>query len=185
LQHCLQLPLNTWARAAASSSCFVITDFNFDWQAGVATCPQGAKSWKWPQTHNQYKQPIVNIRFDPADCRDCLMRAACTHSKAEPRNLTVRLKEQHIALQAARAYQKARELKDRYATRAGIEGTINQSVNPAGMRRSRYKGLAKTHLQHVLTAAAINLKRAGDWLAGMPSARTRTPPFIALAKTTT
>jgi transposase len=174
---------HSWQARAGQG--FATTDFNLDWQAGVATCPQGAKSRKWSQTHDQHKQPIINIRFDPADCRDCPMRTACTSSKTGPRNLTVRLQEQHTALQATRAYQKTREFKERYPARAGIEGTINQGVNTTGMRRARYKGLAKTRLQHVLTAAAINLQRAGDWLAGIPSAHTRVPPFIALAKTTT
>jgi hypothetical protein len=49
------------------------------------------------------------------------------------------------------------------------------------MRRSRYVGLAKTHLQHVLIAAGLNLRRLGDWLADKPHARTRTAPFVRLA----
>jgi len=48
------------------------------------------------------------------------------------------------------------------------------------LRRSRYIGLAKTHLQHVLTAAAINLSRINDWLSGTPRARTRQSTFIRL-----
>jgi len=47
----------------------------------------------------------------------------------------------------------------RYAQRAGIEGTHLQAVRVMGLRRSRYMGLAKTHLQHVSTAAAINVVR--------------------------
>jgi len=39
----------------------------------------------------------------------------------------------------------------------------------------------KTHLQHVITAAAINLKRIVDWLCEMPRAATRTSAFAALA----
>jgi IS5 family transposase len=44
-------------------------------------------------------------------------------------------------------------------TRAGIEGTLSQAVRGMGMRRSRSDGLQKTHLQHVLTATAVNLVR--------------------------
>ncbi len=39
------------------------------------------------------------------------------------------------------------------------------------LRQARYIGLAKTDLQHVLTAAAPNLVRLGAWLAGTPHAR--------------
>ena len=33
-----------------------------------------------------------------------------------------------------------------------------------GLRRSRYIGEPRTHLQHVATAAAINVCRLADWL---------------------
>jgi transposase len=72
------------------------------------------------------------------------------------------------------------EFKQRYARRAGIEGTVSQATS-FGLRRSRYTGLAKTHLQNVLTATAINLTRVVDWLEGKPRAPTRTSPFAALA----
>jgi hypothetical protein len=45
------------------------------------------------------------------------------------------------------------------------------------MRRSRYHGLAKTHLQHQLTAAAINLARIDAWLTETPRAKSRTSHF--------
>ncbi len=41
------------------------------------------------------------------------------------------------------------------------------------LRRSRYVGLAQTHLHHVLTAASMNLSRLECWLAGTPRERTR------------
>lgn len=40
------------------------------------------------------------------------------------------------------------------------------------MRRTRYRGLAKTHLQHVGTAAAINVQRILDWLWEIPRSTT-------------
>ncbi len=65
--------------------------------------------------------------------------------------------------------------------RPGVEGTISQGVRAFGLRRSRYIGLAKTDLGHVLTAAAaINLARLSDWLAGIPRAATRRSPLRAL-----
>ncbi len=50
----------------------------------------------------------------------------------------------------------------------------------SGLRRSRYIGLARTHLQHVITAAALNLVRVMDWLAEVPEATTRKSRFAAL-----
>jgi Transposase DDE domain len=47
-----------------------------------------------------------------------------------------------------------------------MDRTISQGVRAFGLRRSRYIGMGKTHLQRPVTAAAINLKRVSDWLAG-------------------
>jgi hypothetical protein len=45
------------------------------------------------------------------------------------------------------------------------------------MRRSRYIGKAKSHLQHLAAAAAINLERVADWFAGVDREKTRTAAF--------
>jgi transposase len=42
-------------------------------------------------------------------------------------------------------------------------------------------GIVKTHLQHIATAAAINLDRLVTWLEEVPRALTRTSRFAALA----
>lgn len=79
-----------------------------------------------------------------------------------------------------RQVQTTPEWKRRYERRAGIEGTISQGIRGFGLRRSRYVGQAKTHLQHVLTASALNLVRFAAWKAGVPHAKTRTSRFAAL-----
>ena len=73
------------------------------------------------------------------------------------------------------------EWKERYHMRAGIEGTLSQGVRAFGMRRSRYIGLAKTSLQQVCIAAAMNVARVVNWLNGVPRANTRVTRFAALA----
>ena len=107
--------------------------------------------------------------------------ACCTRSKSNPRGLTLRPRLQHEALQAARERQETKEFKEQYKTRAGVEGAISEAVFAQGMRRTRYRGRAKTHLQHVATAAAINLKRALAWLGGESKAGTYRPHFARLA----
>jgi transposase len=46
------------------------------------------------------------------------------------------------------------EGRNQYKKRAGIEGTISQGVRRGTLRRSRYIGMEKTHLQEVATARA-------------------------------
>jgi hypothetical protein len=48
------------------------------------------------------------------------------------------------------------------------------------LRRSRYLGLARTHLQHLLTAKAINLGRLAAWIGDTPAGRTRRSAFARL-----
>jgi transposase len=89
--------------------------------------------------------------------------------------------ERHEALLAARQRQQTEAFKALYRRRAGIEGTFSQTTRITGVRRARYRGLPKTHLQHVLTAVATNLLRLDAWLQGVPFAKTRTSRFAALA----
>jgi transposase len=78
------------------------------------------------------------------------------------RTVTVRIKEHHEALKIARERERTDDFLALYAKRAGIEGTILRSVRTCGVRRSRYVGQAKTHLQHLLTAVSINFLRVGE-----------------------
>ena len=50
-------------------------------------------------------------------------------------------------------------------------------------RQSRYRGLARTHLQHLLTATAMNIVRVIAWLKGEPFGERRRKPghFAQLA----
>ncbi len=47
---------------------------------------------------------------------------------------------------------------------------------------TRYVGLEKTHLQHVLTAVVMNFVRIGHWLEGHPLAKTRPSAFARLCR---
>lgn len=86
-----------------------------------------------------------------------------------------------MPLQAARQREQTDEFKETYKKRAGVEGTISQAVGVLGMRRTRYRGLGKVHLQHLMTAAAMNLMRVVDWLNGKERATTRISAFARLA----
>src|SRR4051812_24204363 len=103
----------------------------------------------------------------------CRHQADCVRGTRARRSLTLRTHEQHIALMAARRRGTTAEFAALSAVRAGVEGTISQAVRGFGLRRSRYVGQAKAHLQHVATAAAMNLVRMTEWLGGADLATTR------------
>ena len=119
-------------------------------------------------------------RFARKACTPCPHRAQCTRAKKEPRLLGLQAREQYEALQTARQRQTTEEFAQQYAPRAGIEGTHAQGIRRCGLRQARYIGLTKTHLQHLASAAALNLVRLGEWFAGTPHAKTRYSPFATL-----
>jgi transposase len=155
--------------------------FTINWETHTATCPQGKQSRKWQPDTDVAGQEVIQIRFAKQDCQACPMRTACTRAKTEPRTLTVRTQGDHEVLQAARQRQKTVEFQEQYAQRAGIEGTLSQGVRAFDLRRSRYMGLAKTHLQHILIATAINLVRVVAWLTDPRPQKRRAAPLAAVA----
>ena len=61
-------------------------------------------------------------------------------------------------MQARRIERKREESKKDMHFRNGIAGTISELVRNHGMRRSRYRGLAKAKLQNYMIGAACNLR---------------------------
>ena len=159
---------------------FAKGSFAVDWDRQVVTCPMGKESISWlPNTYPKNGM-VFEARFARKDCTPCPSRSRCTKSEKEPRIIGLLPREQHEALQATRREQGTEEFRSRYAARAGIEGTHEQAIRRCGLRRCRYIGEAKAHLQHLLTAAAINLVRLSEWWAGTALARTRCSRFAAL-----
>jgi transposase len=156
---------------------FTLQDFIFNWDRQVAICPAGHESRSWLPDYWQGRTAF-KVRFSTTHCRPCPLKAQCTRS--DRRLLTLRPQEEHETLEAAREREAQPAFAREYQLRAGIEGTISAGVRALHLRRSRYIGLAKTHLQHVLTAAAMNLIRLGAWFAGTPLARTRQSAFTKL-----
>src|SRR2546423_3393865 len=122
---------------------------------------------------------LIKTKFSTKDSKPCPMKAHCTKRHAGPSQSVE--SEHHQALQAVRERQKDPAFWEKYRARSGIEGTISQGVRAFGMRRSRYRGMEKTHLQHLIIATAINLVRVLAWLEEQPLAKTRTSKFAALA----
>jgi transposase len=137
---------------------FDLSHFRVNWKRKVVYCPQGKRSRLWKNSHDSYGKPIIHVEFRKRHCSACPVRSQCTRAPVNPRGLTLMVQEDYEALANARIRQKTAEFKQQYSLRSGIEGTISQGVRGFELRQSRYIGLAKTRLQHILTAAAINLE---------------------------
>jgi len=166
---------------AQHEQAYDISQFTIDWKGKCATCPQGKQSSSWTPYLDPWENEVIRVKWRHKDCGPCDHRSWCTTAKTAPRHMTIRPEPQHMALQRTRQQQTTPEWKSRYDVRAGIEGTLSQGLRCFGLRQCRYIGLAKTRLQHVATAAAMNIDRLAAWLDGRPHAKARTSRFAALA----
>jgi transposase len=153
--------------------------FVLDWEAQQARGPQGYTRTHWRPGHDVSGDPVIRIRFDGPTCRACPARPACTAAKGAPRHRTVRPQAHPEAIQAARQRQETVDFNVRYALRAGVESSLSQGTRRFDLRQSRYLGLARTHLQQLLTATATNVVRVIAWLRGEPlgERRRKSGPF--------
>jgi transposase len=158
--------------------------FTIDWDNQQVTCPQGAASASWSPC-SQRGTPAIVVRFAAAGCQPCPARNLCTSSSRSGRQLTLRPREVHEAVTAARAGQATSHWKARYNIRAGVEGTMRQATHVTGIRTARYLGLPRTRLEHNAAATAINLIRLDAWWTGTPLDRTRTTHLQRLDLTLT
>lgn len=159
---------------------FAAKDFTVDWQQKVAICPEGKTSTSWSPAIDGRDNAVIKIKFARPDCSACPSLHLCTRTKEKRRTITLRPEEQYKALQAARQQAVTLDYQADYARRAGIEGTLSEGIRAHGLRRARYIGLPKTHLQHLMTATAINFKRIFYWLSEVPQVTTRTSQFAKL-----
>jgi transposase len=151
------------------------------WEQQQGCCPQGKRSGRWQEDVTPDGRPSILVSFRRQDCHACPTRPVCPQSRQHLRRLRLPPREQDEALAAARPWYGSEEGIERSKQRAGGAGTLAQGVRALGWRRTRYRGVPKTHMQHVAIAAALNVERMVAWLDERPRATTRTSRFAALA----
>ena len=172
-------PSQGWQGQVAGA--YTIEHFTVDWERQQVGCPQGKWATSWHARVAQDGSPYIVAAFRRQDCHACPARPLCTQAQQQGRQVRLPPQAQYEALTAARAWHASAEGSERSQQRAGVEGTLSQGVRAFGLRRTRYRGLPKTHVQHIATAAAINLDRIVAWLDARPRAQTRTSRFAGLA----
>jgi Transposase DDE domain len=144
-------------------------DFRINYDRQEVTCPQGqvSKGWHGPYpTSSPDAAPLIVARFTKGQCQPCPARAACTTSGDGKRTVGFPPRELYELQVRNRADQQDPAWHKRYAVRSGIEGTVCEPAHGHGMRHCRYRGQPKAHLQHVLTAIAVNIERLSQQPAG-------------------
>jgi transposase len=170
-------PNASWQTKVAGA--YGLDQFVIDWEQRQVSCPQGKVATAWKETLDHTGQPLIYVDFRTKDCRICPARTRCT--RKQQRRVQLKPRRQFEALQTLRHRLATQDGQERYQRRAGIEGTLSQGVRAFGLRCCRYRGLAKTTLQHLATAAAINVDRLIAWFDEIPQAQTRKSRFARLA----
>jgi transposase len=139
---------------------FQSEDFQVAVERRQATCPAGHQNSQCSRLVEKATGRVAyRFEWDTATCAACPLRLKCI--KAEHPHRTLVVGENHTVLQARRQEQQTEEFKARLKHRNAIEGTRSELVRAHGLRRARYRGLAKTKLQNYFIGAACNVKR---WL---------------------
>jgi hypothetical protein len=139
---------------------FTTEAFQVSVEQRQATCPAGAPSTQCSRLAAAATGKVsYRFEWDTATCTACALRPQCIQATHKHRSLVVG--EYHTALQTRRQEQRTEPFKQRMKHRNAIEGTQSELVRAHGLRRARYRGLAKAKLQNYFIGAACNLKR---WL---------------------
>ena len=136
---------------------FSVADFTITVEERKAVCPAGRSNTQCSRLVEEGTGK-VSYRFEfSTQCQDCALRGQCLGEGQ--RHRTVVVGEYHSHLQARRLEQQTSAFQERMKHRNGIEGTQSELVRGHGLRRARYRGLARVKLQNYFIGAACNLKR--------------------------
>jgi transposase len=136
---------------------FRTEDFDVRVEDRKAICPAGKENTQCSRLEEE-RGGKVHYRFEwSTHCADCRLREQCVGKAQKHRTIVVG--EHHTVLQARRQEQKTKAFATEMKHRNGIEGTQSELVRGHGMRRARYRGLAKARLQNYFIGAACNVKR--------------------------
>ena len=136
---------------------FSTEDFQVHVEERTAPCPAGKTNTQCSRLEEEATGK-VSCRFEfSTPCHECPWRGQCLGKDQRHRTLVVG--EHHTLLQARRQEQQTDGFKQRMKHRHGIEGTQSELVRGHGLRRARYRGLAKVKLQNYFIGAACNVQR--------------------------
>jgi hypothetical protein len=141
---------------------FPVESFDISIEQRLAVCPAGRKSQAYCRIEDYHPgETVFRFRWG-TQCRDCPLAERCT-GKQESRVVVV--SHNHDFLQRRRREMGTAAFEQETRNRKAIEGTISELVRGYGLRKTRYRGLAKTRLANYFIAAACNVRRWAQQIA--------------------
>jgi transposase len=138
---------------------FTVEDFRYDEANDSLTCPAGntAPYHRRAVFDTKEQKRRGNIfQFKPEQCNNCELKGKCHKGN---RGRTVYISYYQPLFQQMKARLESEGGKAVYRNRYRIEHKIADLARYCGMRRCRYRGLARAGIHTLLAAIASNVKR--------------------------
>ena len=144
-------------KAQPSGDRFTPDDFTPHEDSSAVTCPAGETS-RYRQRDTGRNATI--FRFTREQCDGCPLLARCVakpHQGAFGRSVSKN--DYEAEYRRARDRAKTAQFKEVRREHPAVERKLNEVLNHHGGRRARYWGQKKVHIQQLMTASVVNVKR--------------------------
>jgi transposase len=154
---------------------FAVYDFLYDPENIKLMCPAGHIStscYRVVLSNSRLNKPGYAFQFKASLCNVCPLKAKCVRNN-EGRRIHAYY-EPYFRL--ARERLATEEGQQAYRNRYKIEQKIADLTRYCGLRRCRYRGLARAHIHTLLSTMVCNIKRMVTLLWGKPDNYYRESP---------
>jgi transposase len=154
---------------------FTQDDFKYDAESNTVICPAGCVSRcgrKDLVLTEEVKRKGFIFQFTPQQCVGCELKPKCFNSNSKIHGRCVHISYYDPYYQQMKARMESEEGKEAYRQRYRIEHKVADLARWCGMRRSRYRGLARAKIHTLMAAIVSNVKRMARLLWEIPE----TPP---------
>lgn len=140
-----------------------LADFRLDLhdESKGLRCPAGRN----PEREERTAKGVIMASYAREDCAHCALRGCCAAQQQEDGTRILRTTKVEWLLAYRRWYEETKAFWERYAVRAGIEGTNSELKRAHGLGKLRVRGEKRVKLAVYLKATACNLKRALKYMA--------------------
>ena len=150
---------------------FTQDDFRYDKDNDTLTCPAGCvaphRKIEVVYTESQRRKGIV-FQFSYRQCSNCGLKAACFPVDSKKHGRGVNISVYEPLYKEVRERMKSEAGQEAYRNRYRIEHKVADLARWCGMRRCRYRGLARARIHTLLSAITSNIKRMARILCRPP-----------------
>jgi transposase len=161
---------------------FAQDDFSYDETRDTLTCPAGyVMHGSKPDLvrTEEVKRKGIMFQFPHRQCSACELKALCYPGKSKVHGRCVHLSVYEPCYRRMKAKMESEEGKEAYRNRYKIEHKVADLARYCGMRRCRYRGLARARIHTLLAATVSNIKRMARLLCPQGQSATLSAPAVS------